>query len=161
MPTDQGAPAPTEAYPEGWGFGLNSIKAHYFRANTLTSICGKATSSNSRRRIRPPYTSDCVVCAQRYPDVARANADDSLRVTKLIERSNDREWAYEVRQGGKGYQCQVSVRTAMEQPESMWWANRGNASMARHEAEQWAERQVRSMAAVAFEHADYDELRKP
>lgn len=158
MQTDQGQEATSreDTLPEGWGFGTNSIKPHYFPAGWVSSLCGKATSNNPRRLKRVAFPNDCVQCKEKYADRARVAAHEveGLRVTKLIEHSTDAVWRYDARQAGRGYACEINARTALDQPAARWWAERGNPGMAKHEAERWAEAQVRAMADAAFAHDD-------
>jgi hypothetical protein len=76
MTLDQDAGQPGIALPAGWAFGKGSIKAHWFDAGHITSICGRGVNSNLQRANRDPKEADCGECKRRLERRAEGNADD-------------------------------------------------------------------------------------
>lgn len=51
--------------PQGWGFPLNSRKAHYFKAGSATSICRKWLYFGDRQDDKHASPDNCVECKRR------------------------------------------------------------------------------------------------
>lgn len=76
MTLDQQAGTPGNALPAGWAFTLSSIKAHWFDAGHLTSICGRGMNHNFQRANREPKEADCNQCKRKLEQRAKGNTDD-------------------------------------------------------------------------------------
>lgn len=70
------AETPGVMLPAGWAFGTRSIKAHWFDAGHLTSVCGRGSNNNQIRANRDPRESDCGECKRRLERRNRGQADD-------------------------------------------------------------------------------------
>jgi hypothetical protein len=76
MSLNQEKQTPGAMLPAGWAFGRNSIKAHWFDAGHLTSICGRGSNNNLQRAPRAALEKDCGECKRRVERRSQGNVDD-------------------------------------------------------------------------------------
>jgi len=50
---------------QGWGFPINSRKAHYFKEHEIISICGKMMYSGERFDDKHDSPDNCAACMKR------------------------------------------------------------------------------------------------
>lgn len=52
--------------PAGWGFPLNSRKAHYFEAGSIISVCNGMMYSGKREEGNNNSVDNCAKCKRHY-----------------------------------------------------------------------------------------------
>jgi hypothetical protein len=65
--------------PQGWGFPLNSRKAHYFLAGQIISICNKMMYGGEREDDKHDHADNCAQCKRLHGKLAGAAQQSALR----------------------------------------------------------------------------------
>jgi hypothetical protein len=59
----------------GWGFPLNSRKAHFFTAGEIISVCGRMMYSGERQDDNHNSPDNCAECRRRQAKLEKATTE--------------------------------------------------------------------------------------